>query len=87
LQIACDCHPGFFGGGEHAVIYRDPDGSEWSYQIGDKTSADRTQARLPTLALPRVQPKIGTALRTAKSAPSDRSVTGLTVVPDELAKI
>jgi hypothetical protein len=69
------------------VATAEPDIWEWRYQIGDKTKTGRTQTRLPTLAVRRVQSKIDAALRTAESSPSGRSVTGRTVIPDELAKI
>jgi hypothetical protein len=72
-----------FGTGKHAVIYKgieftvvataEPDIWEWRYQIGDKTKTGRTQTRLPTLAVRRVQSKIDAALRASKSLPSRQS--------------
>jgi hypothetical protein len=52
------------------VATAEPDIWEWRYQIGDTTKTGRTQTRLPTLAIRRVQSKIDAALRTAESWPS-----------------
>jgi hypothetical protein len=47
----------------------DPEVWEWRYQIGDTVKTGKTQTKLATLAIRRVQGKIDAALRAVKSPP------------------
>jgi hypothetical protein len=47
----------------------DPEVWEWRYQIGDTIKTGKTQTKLATLAIRRVQVKIDAALRAVKSPP------------------
>jgi len=51
----------------------EPDVWEWRFEIDGKIRTGRTQTRLCTLAIRRVETKIDAALRTAKST-SNQSV-------------
>jgi hypothetical protein len=52
----------------------EPDIWEWRFEIGGKIKTGRTQTRLCTLAIRRVETKIDSALRAAKSASPDQPV-------------
>ena len=72
------CFPIDLRGEGASVIYKgvefsvmataEPDIWEWRYEIGGKVKTGRTQTRLVALAIRRVETKIDTALRAAKSA-------------------
>lgn len=62
-----------YKGVEYTVVATaEPDIWEWRFRIGDKVKTGRTQTRLAALAARRVQSKIDTALRAAKSSPDRR---------------
>lgn len=57
-----------YKGVEYTVMATaEPDIWEWRFQIGDMVKTGKTQTRLAALAARRVQSKIDSALRTAKS--------------------
>jgi hypothetical protein len=52
----------------------EPDIWEWRFEIDGKIKTGRTQTRLCTLAIRRVETKIDAALRAAKSSPPNQRV-------------